>query len=78
MTLFGDAVGNRVDLFGWIDGDLQGVLVFRAGLRGVRKVGDLASFTGEQKRFFEGVVGAGDRLGLAGDLVNLGTRLVKK
>jgi len=71
VTLFGDAVGNRVDLFGWIDGDLQGVRVFRAGLRGVRKVGDLASFTGEQKRFFDGVEGAGDRLGLAGDLLNL-------
>ena len=58
VTLFGDADGKRVALFGWIEGDLQGVRVFRDGLRGVRKVGDLSSFTGEQKRFFDGVVGA--------------------
>jgi len=71
VTLLGDAVGKRVDLFGWIEGDLQGVRAFSAGLRGVRKVGDFASFTGEQKRFFDGVVGAGDLLDLAGDLFNL-------
>lgn len=71
VTLLGEAVGKRVDLFGCIEGDLQGVRAFRAGLRGVRNVGDLASFTGEQKRFFDGVVGAGDLLDLAGDLLNL-------
>ena len=75
VTLFGDAVGKRFALFGWIEGDLQGVRDFRAGLRGVRKAGDLASFTGEQNRFLEGVVAAGALLGLTGDLLDLGTRL---
>ena len=75
VTLFGDADGKRFALFGWIEGDLQGVRAFSAGLRGVRKFGDLASFTGEQKRFFDGVVTARD---LAGDLLDLEMRLLKK
>ena len=68
VTLFGDADGKRFALLGWIEGDLQGVRAFSAGLRGVRKFGDFASFTGEQKRFFDGVV-------TARDLLDLGMRL---
>ena len=37
VTLFGDAVGKRIDLFGWIDVDLPGVMVSRASLRGVER-----------------------------------------
>lgn len=78
VTLFGDADGKRFALFGWIEGDLQGVRAFSAGLRGVRKFGDLASFTGEQKRFFDGVVTArdlaGDLLDLAGDFCGLSSK----
>ena len=51
VTLLGEALGKRFALFGWIEGDLHGVRAFRAGLTGV--LNGLASFEGEQKRFWE-------------------------
>ena len=41
-----------------------------------KTAGKIGGTPEEQKRFFDGVVGAGDLLDLAGDLLNLGVALI--